>query len=76
MGIKVEKLDYISFAKFYAIMAALLGLVYGIGILIFSPVVGAIVIVVGVIGSLVFGFIGGANLCASLQPYFQEDSNL
>jgi hypothetical protein len=59
LGIKVEKLDYISFAKFYAIIAALFGLIYGIGILIFSPVGGAIFIVIGIIGGLVFGFIGG-----------------
>ncbi len=59
MGIKVEKLDYISFAKFYAIVSALGGLVYGIIALISSPLAGAIIIVVGVIGGLVFGFIGG-----------------
>lgn len=59
MGIKVNKIDYISFAKFYGIISAIIGLLWGIFGFLASPIFGVLGIVLGLVGGAIGGFIGG-----------------
>ena len=59
MGIKVDKIDYVSFAKFYAIVSAIVGLLWGLFLFFVSPAAGVFGVVGGLIGGAISGFIGG-----------------